>query len=329
MLERYKCGVTSDSKVIYLFLSELTFKDARIHPMKIVDPHHHLWDLEKNYYPWLSDNLEQTIFGDYSKLRKSYLVSDFQSDAADLELIKSVHLQAEYDPMNPSDETRWLQSIADDPASSGMPNGIVGFCNFAMDEAEVLLEQHCQYANFRGIRHLLNTHEDPVFNYADQDYLNHAKWVDNFGLLDKFDLTYDLQIYYPQMQSAAALADLYPYTIIILNHTGMPHVRSEYGVKAWREGMRTLAAKDNVMTKISGLGMFDYRWTVDTIRPFILDAIEIFGVEKSMFASNFPVDKLFSSYKAIWDAYDDITSKFSDDERHKLFSSNAEKIYRI
>jgi len=53
-----------------------------------------------------------------------------------------------------------------------------------LDEAEVLLEQHCQYANFRGIRHLLNTHEDPVFNYADQDYLNHAKWVDNFGLLD-------------------------------------------------------------------------------------------------------------------------------------------------
>ena len=53
-----------------------------------------------------------------------------------------------------------------------------------MDEANVLLEQHCQYANFRGIRHLLNTHEDPVFNYADQDYLNHAKWVDNFGLLD-------------------------------------------------------------------------------------------------------------------------------------------------
>ena len=297
--------------------------------MKIVDPHHHLWNLEENYYPWLTDEVGPTVFGDYAKIRKSYLMADLQADAADLNLIKSVHLQAEFDPSNPVGETKWLQSVADDPASKGLPNGIVGFCNFALDDSEAILEQHCKYKNFRGIRHLLNVHDDPAYNYADQDYLLNAKWTKNYGLLEKFDLSYDLQIYYPQMAAAAALADRYPHIQIILNHTGMPHVRTEAGIEAWREGLRTLAARDNVSVKISGLGMVDSNWTTASFRPFVLDAIEIFGLDRSMFASNFPVDKLFSSYKAVWDAFDEITKDFSDTERNKLFCSNAEKYYRI
>ncbi|NQV98142.1 MAG: amidohydrolase family protein [Rhodospirillales bacterium] len=297
--------------------------------MKIVDPHHHLWDLENNYYPWLCDEMGQAVFGDYTPLRKSYLISDLLADAADLELIKSVHLQAEYDPSDPVGETRWLQSIADSDASGGLINGIVGYCNFALDGAEQLLEQHCAHKNFRGVRHLLNIHDDPAYNYADQDYLNNAKWTENYGLLDKFNLSYDLQIYYPQMADAARLAARYPQIQVILNHTGMPHERNEAGFKAWQAAMKTLAAQDNVAVKISGLGMIDHNWTVASLQPYVLETIAIFGVERAMFASNFPVDKLFSSYKALWDAFDEITKTFSDAERHALFCSNAEKFYRI
>ena len=93
--------------------------------------------------------------------------------------------------------------------------------------------------------------------------------------------------------------------------------------------MRTLAAQPNVAAKISGLGMFEPNWTADSIRPLVLATIEIFGPERCLFASNFPVDKLASDYDRIWQAFDQITTDFSADERRKLFHDNAAHFYRL
>ena len=109
----------------------------------------------------------------------------------------------------------------------------------------------------------------------------------------------------------------------------MPRDWDDAGIEEWRNGMRALADTDNVSVKISALGMFSGEFTPDRIKQFVLDTIEIFGVDKCMFASNYPVDMLFSSYDAIWNAYDEITSDFSDADRDKLFKSNAERYYRI
>ena len=298
--------------------------------MKIIDPHHHLWDIGKNPYPWLmTTEIEPSIHGDDSPLKRNYLIENFLEDAENLDLVKSVHVQAEYDRKDPVGETEWLQSVADDEASRGMPNGIVGFCNLAEPDAAEILEAHCRYDNFRGIRHLLNRHEDPVYNYADRDYLEDATWTENFGLLKKFDLSYDLQIYYPQMEAAALLARRYPDTQIILNHAGMPHERTDDGVAAWIEGLTALAKCDTVAIKISGLGMLDHHWTRQSIQPYVLAAIDIFGIDRSMFASNFPVDGLYSTYGDVWRAFDSIILDFSEVERDKLFWANAERYYRI
>lgn len=297
--------------------------------MQIIDPHHHLWDLDKNYYPWLCDEPVEAVFGPYEAIRKNFLISQLQTESNKHELLKSVHIQTEFDPANPVGETAWLQSVADDPASGGMPNAIVAFCNFADPRAEEIMDGHAQYPNLRGIRHILNLSDDPVERFTDVDYLNDPVWVKNFALLSRYDLSFDLQVYFTQMDDAARLANRYPSTQIILNHTGMPHERSLEGIKAWRQGMRALATCDNVALKISGLGMMDHYWSVASIRPFVVDALEIFGVERSMFASNFPVDKLFSGYDAIWDAFSDIVSDASPNERRQLFVGNAERIYRI
>ncbi|MBN8999959.1 MAG: amidohydrolase family protein [Rhizobiales bacterium] len=295
----------------------------------IVDPHHHLWDLGLNYYPWLVDEPVKAVFGPYEPIRRNYGIAELRAESRRHVLTKSVHIQTDFDPGNPVGETAWLQSVADDPASNRMPNGIVAFCNFADPDALRILEGHARYPNLRGIRHILNHHTDPVLTFTDRDFLDDAAWLDNFALLQRFDLSFDLQLYAPQMPAAARLANRYPSTQIILNHTGMPHDRSKEGIAAWRDGMRRLAACDNVACKISGLGMLDHRWTVDSIRPFVLDALSIFGTDRSMFASNFPVDRLFSDYDAIWDAFDLLTADLSADERHGLFVGNAEKYYRI
>ena len=137
-----------------------------------------------------------------------------------------------------------------------------------------------------------------------------------------------MQIYYPQMEYAYDLARTYPDTQIILNHTGMPVDRDPEDLAAWRKAMVRLAEAPNVACKISGLGMGDWKWTVDSIRPFVLHAIEAFGADRCMFASNFPVDKLFSSYDDLFNAFKAITRGFSAEERRKLFHDNAARFYR-
>ncbi len=116
---------------------------------------------------------------------------------------------------------------------------------------------------------------------------------------------------------------------MIVNHTGMPRDRDPAGLEVWRKGMRQLAERPNVSVKISGLGMSEPNWTADSIRPLVLETIDIFGTDRAMFASNFPVDKAWSTFDVLYDAFKTITTGFSDGERRAMFHDNAERIYRI
>jgi predicted TIM-barrel fold metal-dependent hydrolase len=182
----------------------------------------------------------------------------------------------------------------------------------------------------RGIRQCLNFHRDPVKTFIDNPHLmSDGQWRRGYALLERYDLSFDLQLYYTQMEEAVALAREFPDTPIVLNHTGMPVDRAPAEIEAWKKAMKLLATAPNISCKISGLGMGDWKWTVDSIRPYVLHAIEAFGVERCMFASNFPVDKLFSSYDAVFNAFKTITKDFSAQERRALFHDNAERVYRL
>ena len=171
---------------------------------------------------------------------------------------------------------------------------------------------------------------EPLYCMTERgDWLSDPNWHRGYALLEKYRLSFDLQVYCHQMADAAALAGAFPNIQVMLNHAGLPHRRDPDYVASWRRGMRTLAERPNVAAKISGLAMFDHDWTAESIRPFVLDTIEIFGVERCMFASNFPVDRLHSDYDAIWTAFDRITADFSETERRQLFHDNALRLYRL
>ena len=156
-----------------------------------------------------------------------------------------------------------------------------------------------------------------------------STWRGNISLLKQFNFSFDLQVYPQQMRQAVKLVKDHPDLQFILCHTGQPSRLDAVWLKVWRAEMQALAELENVSVKISGLGMFDRNWTVDTIKPVVLQTIEAFGVERCMFGSNFPVDGMMSSYSRLWAAFSEITGSFSENERSALFRTNAERIYRI
>ncbi|MDE2260921.1 MAG: amidohydrolase family protein [Gammaproteobacteria bacterium] len=296
----------------------------------MVDAHMHLWDLARIRYPWLTPPLPVGITGDVSPIAHDYLLDDYLRDASAgggrVRVTRIVHVEAGANPADSLAETRWLQGIA---GKRGFPQAIIAHVELEKPTAAALLCQHAAHANVRGIRQILNWHPDPGKTYTPRDLLADESWHRGFALLSRHGLSFDLQIYPAQMPAAARLAARHPDTPLILNHTGMPVDKDAAGIEAWRAGMRALAAQPNVSVKISGLAMLDWRWSRESLEPFVMETLEIFGADRVMIASNFPVDRLFGSFAGFTDAYFTVLAGLSGEERAKLFARNAERIYRI
>ena len=297
---------------------------------QIVDAHMHLWDLDRIRYPWLTPPLPVGITGDVRSIAKTYLLDDYLRDArgdgGKIRVAKVVHVEAGAHPADALKETQWLQSVSD---LRGFPHALVAHAELNDPNVEALLAEHASHHNARGIRQILNWHADPKKTYTPRDLLEDAQWQQGFALLRKYNLSFDLQIYPSQMPAAAQLASRHPDTLLILNHTGMPVDRDAAGLQTWHAGMQALAQQPNVMVKISGLAMLDWQWTTESLRPFVLQTLDIFGVDRCLFASNFPVDRLFGSFARQHGAYQSLTASLSEAERTQLFATNAERIYRI
>lgn len=292
---------------------------------EIFDAHMHLWDLDRLYYAWLQDDpLPHNPAGDISGIAgKSYGVADYLSDAAPLAVAGCVHVECGQ-PAQLA-ETDWLESLH---TASGFPSVIVAGATLDDPDVEFVLRAQAARPLVRGIRQIVNWHADKAKTYGPKDFLRDEDWKRGFALLDRLGLSFDLQIYPGQMADAARLAADHPGTLIILNHTGMPTDRDQAGLQAWRAGMAQLAQRPNVAVKISGLAMVDHAWTIDSFRPFVSHAIDLFGVQRCMFASNFPVERVYGDFADLYAAYGEITADLTEEERARLFAGNARKFYR-
>jgi predicted TIM-barrel fold metal-dependent hydrolase len=293
---------------------------------KIVDAHHHLWDLGRGYnYPWLQDKPSgEGMLGDLKPIARDYLLRDYRADAANYDLVGSVHIEAV--PADPVIESRWLQEMT---KSEGLPSGIVARVELHKPSAEKVLAEHVSFPNVRGVRQIVNWHKNPKYTFTDHDFLTDGAWLAGFRLLRKYGLSFDLQLYPTQMGDAVELARRNPDTLMVVNHTGMPLERHEAGLALWQDGMKCLGAEPNVVAKISGLGMVDWSWSEASIRPFVLGVIDRFGVDRVMFGSNFPVDKLYGSFDTLYRSFESIVASFSESEKDQLFRDNALRHYRL
>lgn len=292
--------------------------------VEFVDTHVHFWDLGHPVlaWVWLEDDFIHPQLGDTHLIKsmRTYAVDEFRSEAEGCGVSKAVHIQAAIGSEDPVDETRWLQEMID---AGGYPMAIVGDARMQQPDVEGTIERHAESANFRGIR-----------DFAQGDYLVDPDFHRGYALLEKYNLVYDLDVYWEDMHKAAAMAAKFPNIILVIDHAGFPQARTAEYFYDWRtKGIASFEGLDNVYMKISGLAMGDRMAgrdsTKDTIRPWVESCLEVFGVERSFFGTNWPVDKAYTSYTKLMQAYRELIAGCSEAEQTALASGNAERVYRI
>lgn len=296
----------------------------------IIDSHHHLFDLDAVYYPWLTDKPNPRFLLDgYEALKRDYSPDDFRADWGGLRVVKSVHVEAEADHGDPLAETRWLARVME---GGPLPSAIVAHAWLHGPECEEVLAAQAAFPAVRGIRckpvtSATRKTRDGVAGAPGG--MQDGNWRRGLGLLRDYNFSWDLRVPYWHLREAAGVCGLYPDLPVVVEHTGLPWSRSEAGLAEWRAGMAALAAHENVFLKISELGLAGAAWDYPGNRAIVLDAIELFGFERCMFASNFPVAGLRIGYADQLKAIAHMVRDCSASERAALFHDTALKFYRL
>jgi len=324
----------------------LVKEDALDAELPIIDPHHHLWDHPDNRYV-APDFLTDTASG--HNIRQSVFVECL-----------SKYRDGGPDAFKPVGETEYVRELAEQsdanaPSGTKVATGIVGFVDLTLgDAADPVLAAHVESGGgrFRGIRHasswdassaVRNAHTQPPAGL-----LSDTRFREGFACLAKNGLSFDAWLYHPQIPELTALARSFPDTTIILDHVGGPLGIGPYAGKRdqvfeqWKSDIAELARCENVCVKLGGLAMKlnGFGWhtrdkpptslqLAEATAPWYQLCIDQFGVDRCMFESNFPVEKLSCSYGVLWNAFKRIAANYSAAERDALFHDTAARVYRL
>jgi L-fuconolactonase len=313
--------------------------------LPIIDAHHHIWEEPGNLY----------------------LLDDFASDMASGHAIQAtVFVQAHYsyrktgpDALRPVGETEKIMALCAVAAASGRSThvcaAIIGYADLMLgNDVAAVLVAHIAAAGsrFKGVRHSVsrdsNFPDGIVLRAAPAEMLAHPTFREGLATVARYGLSYDAMLYHQQIPELTAMARALPALPIILDHYGCmigvgPYVgREAETFREWRANMKELASCPNVLVKLGGMGMIicGARWherptppssteLAAAWSPLVETCIELFGVNRCMFESNFPVDKGMYSYATLWNAFKRITAGASDNEKAALFRGTAARSYRI
>lgn len=321
-------------------------EDALEPELPICDPHHHLWDHPNHRY-LLEDLLKDTGNG-HNVVSTVFLEC------------MSMYRNSGAKEMKPIGETEFVQGIAAQSASgqygpTAVAAGIASYADLTLGAAVAsVLEAHIAASpnRFRGIRHacgwdaspeIKNSHTNPTQSL----YLD-ANFRAGFACLQQYNLTFDAWLYHPQIPELTDLARAFPGTTIVLDHLGGPLGIGPYAgnreaiFEEWQKNIRELAQCPNVVAKLGGLlmainGFGFHKWDqpptsdelVAATSRYYLFMIDQFGADRCMFESNFPVDKVSTSYTVLWNSFKKITKDFSVTERAALFHDTAVRTYSL
>lgn len=287
-------------------------------PARIVDAHVHLWDPERaDWYPYLSTDQSKLGMGDVSGMSRRFDVPTYRAESAGWNVVKLVNVAAATGPHS-VDETLELDRRADE---DGHPDAIIGGLPATASVADAIaaLDRQLRASRFRGVRPMggVGTTGAPL---PDPEVLR--------ALVDR-NLVYEVMTHPDQLVACARGLERHGDLVVVIEHTGWPRNASDDERALWRQGVDALSALgDNVLCKLSGLAMPLGSMAAEILAPWLEYAIDAFGADRCLFASNFPVDGMHGSFDELYTSYSAVTAALSDDARDKLFAVNAERVYR-
>lgn len=292
-----------------------------------------------------------------------YLVDDYADDAKNLNVSHIVHVEAKWmakKPLDVVDETRWVDQLYQPPGNrTGIKlGGIVGYTELRDPAAPEVIKAHVEASErLVGLRQMLAWDDDKgIMRYCDRPKIyRDPVWRKHFALLETHDLSFDAWFFHHQLDEMVELAQAFPNTRFVLGHMGTPiglggpfagygHTEQQRReiLKVWQEGIAKVAQCPNVHMKLSGFFMPVVGWgfhlreqppshqeLLDRFKPLVDFVMAQFGVERCMFASNFPMDKVSLDLQSLYDLYWSIASDRTDAERALLFRDNAAAFYKI
>lgn len=290
--------------------------------LPITDTHIHLWNFKhpELKWDWLAPNFIHPILGNIDAIKSErFILDDLWAEARFAGIQAFVHIQAAIGSPNPVTETRWLTAMA---ADSPVDLRIIGNASLGNSGALSELDAHCESPLFAGIRDFA---AEPMLASGEID----STYEKSLNYLTKSALVFDLDCEWMNMPSAVELAKRHPELKIVLEHIGFPRSRNEDYFLNWRKAILLLAKAPNVTMKISGLGMTDPRFSQESLRPWIEVCLEAFGPARCVFGSNWPVDRLYSSYDSIIRFLRNFISTLSFHEQEMICNGNARTLYNF
>ena len=274
----------------------------------MIDSHQHFWQLGRFDYPWMSNDL--------GVLYRDYLPADLAPIIARNGITKTVLVQAS----NSIAESRWLLELAD---ANSFIAGVVGWVDLASVEIDAQLDEVCAHPKFKGVRHLVESE-------SHDDWLVQPHVLSGLKKLSARGLSYDLLVHTRHLQYVPQVAERCPDLNLVIDHLAKPPIaRNEF--KDWSEALKSVARIPNIHCKLSGL-VTEANWSswqTNDLRPYVDHAFELFGADRMMFGSDYPVCLLASSYDRVLASFQELLGGLSDSDRDKIFGQNATRFYRL
>lgn len=274
----------------------------------MIDSHHHLWRYSKEEYPWIPAG---------SPLAQDQLAPELEAVTSEAGVTGTVVVQAR----QVIGESDFLLSLAD---QTERIQAVVGWVPLIVENVGTHLERLATFPKFKAVRHVLQEEPDEYFLRDD--------FHRGLAQLPAFGLSYDLLIFQRQLPVAIQLVDRQPELPIILNHIAKPEAHNGRIEPTWREGMKELAKRDNVIgVKFSGLltEFPEGEGDAETVAAYFQETLKIFGAKKVMFGTDWPVCLLRTGYKDWADTVRGLTASLSGSEREAILSGNAKRCYSI
>lgn len=291
----------------------------------IFDTHVHFWDKrDPNLaleWSWLDPTSDHPILGNIDCMKAlRYDIEGVWAEARFAGVEAFVHVQAAIGSADPVDETRWLERTR---ATAPVPFAMVGHADLEHAGAiEAQLDAHLAASPaFAGVRDFA---VEPILEAGETERLDAG-----LRALSDRGLVLDLDCGWPNMAEAASMAGRHPDLAIVLEHIGFPRSRDDSYFADWSRSIRELSKSENVTCKVSGLGMTDTRFTRDSLRRWVETCLEAFGPDRLVVGSNWPIDRLYSSYDVVMAIIRGFVTTMSVDEQARVLSGNARRLYLL